>query len=511
MLLFWAITPLQSAIMGVKSVSFSTNITMMAHSSLPSPQDQAGMMDTAVLYTAYGIAWLEQAHPPFTTADYALMPFYRTDSTSKNLPDQNLTAVTNMLTTELNCWEPIMTELPVRRSYKFDNGQGCTMDVGLFLAPQESKNESSEVLYIGWDGNAILDYYLESPNCTREFSNQFLAFYAHLAVSEIGNLEESNVTAIFCETSYFKQPVLVTVSAESGRPLDNSIVPVGEKEPLGKDEFNSTALEYLVGVGMPPPTPTRDYPAANTFEPWGSLAEKDVARPVVPMVNIALGLSDDLASDFYNVTTLERAFTTAYKTIFSAAISRLVSENKETKYMMGESHYTLNGVVVSRTMSAILEGLLLLLAFLMAGALYTSRKATSKLIADPATLGFALKSVQHSRAVLNRLALEDCADATSLQSSLAGERFFIEKGVTGNNILEMESSSRGDIRTDSRRREIEYRPTRPKELSPLTGCLLVCILLAGVAVLVYFKKQEEVLQGKLSVLILNGSCCAGDD
>nr|CAC18275.2 putative protein [Neurospora crassa] len=468
---------------------------MVAHSSLPSPQDQALMMDTAVLYTAYGIAWLEQTHPSFTTADYALMPFYRADSASENHPGENLTAVTNMLTTELNCWEPIMTELPVSRSYKFDNGQGCTVDVGLFLAPQEHKNESSEVLYMGWDGNAILDYYLESPNCTRKFSNQFLAVYAHLAVSEIGNLEESNVTAIFCETSYFKQPVSVTISAESGRPLNNSIVSMGQKQPLGKDEFNSTALEYLVGVGMPPPTPTRDYPAANTFEPWGSLAEKDVARPVVPMVNIALGLSDDPASDFYNVTTLERVFTAAYKTIFSAAISRLASETRGTEYKTGESHYTLNGVVVSRTISAILEGLLLLLAILMAATLYTSTKAVSKLTADPATLGFALKSVQHSRVVLNRLALEDCADAASLQLSLAGERFFIEKGVTGNNILEMESSSRVDIRTDSRRKETEYHPTRPKELSPLTGCLLVCILLTGVGILIYFKKQEEHLQG----------------
>lgn len=493
MLLFWAITPLQSSIMGLKPITFATNITVSSPLHLPPPQEQAMMMDTTVLHASYGMAWLEQAPLPFTTADYALVPFSRADTSVATLPSENLTAITTMLTTELDCWEASISKLPPVRSYLFDNGRGCTMNVGLFQShPYE--NESSLIVYMGYYESPILDYYLHNPNCSQEFSNQFLVLSAHLSTNPTNGLYETNMTGLFCETLYYKQPVSVTVSAESGRPLNDTLVFVGAKEELTQDEFNSTALDYLMGVGMPPPTPTRDYPAANTFDPWASLAQKDVAQPVTPMVNLALGLSDYPASEYQNATVLIEAFTTAHKMVFSAAISRLFSGSEKTKLETGTSHYVLYGEVVSRTISAMLEGLLLLLAILMGGVLYTSMKATSKLVADPATIGFAFRSVRTSRAVLDRLVMEDCSDTATLRRSLAGEQFFLEKRGSGN-FLEIESKEDENPKANSRKKEIKYTPTRPKELHPLTGCLLVIILFAGAGVLIYFKITEKNLQG----------------
>ncbi|KAK3351423.1 hypothetical protein B0H65DRAFT_420244 [Neurospora tetraspora] len=479
--------------MGVKPVSFVTNMTMSSYSTLPSLQEQATMMDTTVLHAAYGMAWLEQAAPPFTTGDYALMPFSPENTTSHYRPNENLTAVTDMYTVEVDCWQAAMSKLAPRNSYMLDNGHGCAVNVSLFQT-NPFQNDTSLILYVGYYESAILDYYLEGPHCSTNSTNQFLTFYAYRSKDEQGMNYETNITASFCEASFYKQPVTATVSAESGRPLNDSVVAAGPKERLSENEFNSTAFGYITSVGMPPITPTRDYPAATTFEPWGSLSGENIAGPTMPMVNLALGLSDDPAIEFQHAAVMERAFTTAYKTIFSAAISQLTSKARDPQQMTGKTTYALYGVVVSRTISAIVEGLLVLLVFLMGGTLYTSVRTKSKLVSDPATIGFALRSVKTSRAVRNRLAMEDCSDAATLQRSLVAERFFLEQGITGNS-LEMESKSHETSTFEGRRRSIEYTPVRPKELSPLTGCLLVCLLLSGAGVLIYFKKKEQSLGG----------------
>lgn len=485
--------------MGMKAVKFTNSIAVTSHPTLPSPSNQATMLDTTVMHAAYGMAWLEQAPPAFTTSDYAVMPFSSQDTSTHYRPGENLTATTDVLTTEVNCWQPMITKLLPASTYTFDNGHGCAVNVSFFQG-HPYNNDTSIILYIGYYGNAILDYCLESPRCSKNSSNQFLTIFASKHMDEKLGSYETNMTALFCETSYYKQPASVTVSAESGRPLNKSIVPAGVKEPLSQDEFNSTAFTYLVGVGMPPDTPTatRDFPAATTFEPWGSLSKENIAGPTMPMVNLALGLSGELASDFQHADVMERAFTLAHKTVFSAAISHLASESRETEPTTGTSSYNLYGVVVSRTISAVLECLLVLLAFLMAGVLYTCMKAQSNLVSDPATIGFAFRSVRASRAVLNRLAMEDCSDNATLQKSLAGEQFFLEQGSTGNT-LEIESKADGTVNMAGQRKKIQYDPVRPKELHPLTGCFLIALLLAGAGVLIYFKKMEQKLQGKSAV------------
>ncbi|KAK3491431.1 hypothetical protein B0T13DRAFT_490701 [Neurospora crassa] len=479
--------------MGVKPVSFDVNITVSSHLALPSPQDQAAMMDTTILHTAFGMAWLEQAPPSFTTADYAIIPFSRADSLSRHLPGENLTAVTTMFTTELDCWAASVSTLPPPRSYTFDNDRGCAVNVSFFQSTLVS-NDSSLVAYIGYHGNAILDYSLESPKCSKNSSSQFLAIYTHFLRDDLGNSYDTEVKGVFCEPSYHKQSVSVTISAESGRPLADSVAPVGAKEPLGEGEFNATALQYLIGVGMPPPSPTRDWPASTTFEPWGSLAQANVVGPSMPMAGIAIGLSDNRPSDFRNATILKQAFVTAYKTIFNAAISQLLSDTEQIEQKPGTSQYTLNGIVVSRTISAVLEVMLILLVFLMGGVLYTSLKAKSKLVMDPATIGFAFRAVSTSRAVLNRFAVEDCSDDNTLQKSLAGENFYLEKDASGNS-LEMEAASVDHMTAADSEKDMKYTPFLPKELHSMTGCLLVSLLAAGAAILIYFKKKEEALQG----------------
>lgn len=43
--------------------------------SLETPDRQASLLGTHFLTTAYGVSWLDQRMPPFTTEEFALLPF----------------------------------------------------------------------------------------------------------------------------------------------------------------------------------------------------------------------------------------------------------------------------------------------------------------------------------------------------------------------------------------------------------------------------------------------------
>jgi len=501
MILFWGVTPLQSTVFDVKPVNITSQVTMRPSIGLVSPQEQAIKMDTSVLTAAYGVTWLDQAFPRFTTPDYAIIPFSPIEKPSTPSSDESWFSTATMLTTELTCKPPSARGTPdyMPNTHWFQNDQGCNTSVGFFHI-NPLKNESSAVLYIGWYGSAILDYSMRSPTCDGNSSNQFLAIWAHQGIAKY-----TNVTALFCEPLYYKQNVSVEISAVTGRPVENSAVPLGPKELLGPDEFNSTALEYLLGVGEPEPTATRDFPAQGTIEPFASLVEKDVAWPVTNTVNVALGLLKGPTSELQNATLLAQAFNKAHKVIFSAAVSQLISSANNTRDEVGTIRQTLHGVVVSRTMSIVLEALLLAVVVFMALVFYTCTMAPSKLTGDPKTIAFTLGAIRTSPSVLDRFSTEDRADAATLGRNLGGERFTLKRQATGN-ILEMDTqSSSSSFPTPSRNnaglQDVKFQPAQPVELSPSMGFVIIIVMLFGTGLLIYLKEQEKILGGRQILLM----------
>lgn len=74
-LVFCAVTPLQSGIFTVASTTISHNVSVSSPARLLPPSLQAGVLDANLPNTAYGVTWLGQAPPPFTTRQFALAPF----------------------------------------------------------------------------------------------------------------------------------------------------------------------------------------------------------------------------------------------------------------------------------------------------------------------------------------------------------------------------------------------------------------------------------------------------
>ncbi|KAK3955376.1 hypothetical protein QBC32DRAFT_205489 [Pseudoneurospora amorphoporcata] len=511
MMIFWGTTPLLGAIFGVKPVAVVTTAPKAMSATLPSLEDQTYKIDTSMLYGTYGVAWLNQSYPAFTTSDYAVVPFAPAIAGSRNRTEESWTATTQMLSTDLDCWPASITTTLNDRSFVFDNERGCNTTVAFFqTSPFPDVNNVSVVLYIGYHGDAHLDYQLKQPKCSTNTSHQFLAVYAEQTRNSLGNVEYKNITGSFCETRYHKQQVSVTVSADTNKPLDGSLSYLGLKEQLGEDEFNSTAFEFLLNTGKPFttygnfefPTPVRDFAACTTLEPFGALSKKDVAWPVTNMVNTALGLSDRPVKQWRDSKILEDSFRIAHKAAFAVAVSNLLSPVQVSNGEDVSVKRTMYGVVVNRTIAYVFEGLLLAVAFLIAAVWYTSARAESNLSGDPATIGFTLRALQRSRSLLGRFAMEDCTGAPELKKSLLNERFNLELD-NAQSILDINSSFRPstpeselkDESSSDRRRDIKYAATQPRDLHPATGLIVISIILTALAVLAYLKKQEQVLNG----------------
>ncbi|KAI6782432.1 Protein of unknown function (DUF3433) [Emericellopsis cladophorae] len=190
-LIFWAITPLQSAQLGTNEVKLTETRDLDARAQLLPIAEQRDVLDSKILHTGYAIAWLEQQYPPFMTPTEAFLPFYATKN-SPVQPGASWTAETTRLTTELDCWPA-----EIMRN-TFSGGE--TSNTHDFL-----------------NGQGYIDPFSKDTG-------------------------PYNITGLFCQTSYFKQQVLLTVDANTHKPVENTVETIGAKEILSGNEFNTDVL-----------------------------------------------------------------------------------------------------------------------------------------------------------------------------------------------------------------------------------------------------------------------------
>ncbi len=234
LLVFWAITPLQSAIFNTSTVTRSTETNMVTSAHLVPLGQQAESLSTEFQNTAYGIAWVNQTMPAFTTLSHTVLPFKPAEERPNMLPSETWTTNVDALSTSLSCTPAIVEATP--KGYTFSNGRGCSVPgLDIFL------NGDGEFLvnYIGYYDSAYLDWALQNPNCSAEFSSTFLAIWA-LGSSFVEDLVTfdlyfSNMTSLFCETHYHVEEHFVTVN-------DSNLAIVGAVPSLtNKTSVNSVS------------------------------------------------------------------------------------------------------------------------------------------------------------------------------------------------------------------------------------------------------------------------------
>ncbi|KAF5264365.1 hypothetical protein FOXYS1_4861 [Fusarium oxysporum] len=418
-MVFWLLTPLQSSLLGTKVINQTKAANITHRSQLVPLNQQVTLLDPEVLNNGYAVGWLGQPYPPFTTSKYALLPFYLESNTAPDKVATNWTAETTKLTTELSCWQADIqrNEHGATLAYNFLNGQGCNATVNMRRGVNYTMN------YIGYYSNAYADIYLGNPYCppTRNSTHQFLATWARQ--TDLNGITETipmteiphfNVTAIFCQPTYYKQRVMARVKSSNFEPDTDFMHPIGPREILTDKEFNSTAFEYILANGVSENIIVRDYPFSRVVEQHPRLNKTGLTKPVSNMVGYALAGRDNPVTDYSSKEMLERVYNDAHQYLFSLAVHHLLVNGTELSNMTASVDFFLTGVVVSRVFATSVECLMVVIAIFTGLVLWLCRTSPSQLPMNPSSISKYLEIFRHSPECLRALSSLDSADEKTL-------------------------------------------------------------------------------------------------
>ncbi|CZT49573.1 uncharacterized protein RSE6_10441 [Rhynchosporium secalis] len=334
-LIFWVITPLQSAIFNTGTVTRVIASDMGTSAGLVPLASQTTLLNVNFLNTAYGISWLQQQVPQFTTPNFAMFPFQ--PSLSHRRP----------LLTSRGLPMPIYTAQVVLATTTFDT--------------------QYMVSYIGYHGNAVLDWSLNNPNCSKEHSNNFLAVWASrdsLVQPGIYN----NLTALFCQPSYLVENLYAKVNASNGMVDATNSLLAKVSDRKVQDVFNTTNFEYLLGVGIQPEQERGNFQDTAILEQFPQLQEYSLTWPVTNMVGFAIAQNTTSIAGLADPQELHAAFERAHRLLFAVAFNALTSARNSTNLnniREGLRQDTVGAIIIVRTISVIVEialGVIILLA-----------------------------------------------------------------------------------------------------------------------------------------------------
>lgn len=492
LLVFWVITPLQSAIFNTGVTTRSLSAAMGTSSSLMPLESQSSGLNANFLNTAYGISWLGQKLPPFTTSQVAFRPFQLVQQPGAFLPTETWVTTADSYSTSLNCTPAGVLSEPL--GYTFTNGRGCSIS-GVTLADTLGL-ANYMILYVGYYDDPHSDWALQNPNCTAEFSNNFLALWASNS-SRISTGIYSNLTALFCEPSYHVQQSSVKVNAFNG-----SVSSYDPSQDLGvgilEKDFNISNFEYLLGVGTQQVQQRANFPDTAVLEQYPQLESYDLAWPVSNMVGFAVALNSLSIADLASPNALHQAFEKAHQLLFAIAFNTmLVAQNSSNllDIRAGVREDNLTAIIMVRSISIVVEAALGLIALMAACLWYFSHRRPSNLVSDPASIADTISLIKADSIFLENLKDSGTMTTSALTRALSYRTFHLAiDQISGQGSLHMDpvDSPENDIRatrSDSSRGSLSsdkpFKPVRPKEFRLFVGAILVGILIAVLAVLLF--------------------------
>ncbi len=380
MLIFWGVTPLVSSIFARSTVTVQHLATATTTAALLPLPDQRLAMNTGFMMTAYGIVWLGQVMPAFVTPQGFIEPFQLDLKQDTRLLNATWTAQTKLYGTSLNC-----NAAKIRNGssgFTWSNGKDCTTDAG--YGPVESFAGSQfGCLYIGYDLDQRADYSLSGMGCPSATNKHlFLAMWGQ----NLGGDRETNVSAVFCEPTYWTQEVNATVTVPTMNVTE--ISPLGPRMTLPDGVFNRTALEYGIGSGAQEVSSRADISeTTNILDQKSKVVKFGLLGTVTNMVGFALGLNPTNLTDFADTTVLAASFENAHKLLHALAIRQLMSSNAiESGSRQGTISGKINAITIVRPLAIVVEILLgLVVTLILALATYTYIRP-SQMCNNPASL-----------------------------------------------------------------------------------------------------------------------------
>lgn len=478
MFVFWAVTPLQSAVLGLGSVKVVEEANIAIRSKLIDVTKQSDLLDPRVLNNGYAVGWLGQPFPPFITPEYGLLPFHLDAKSIPKGTDCNVTGQTTKVWTDLRCWPATVTPNgpAAKGAFDFLNGQGCNATVTFNLYSNYT------MLYIGYQSSPYSDFALMGPSCpaTSNSQHQFLAIWAKtLGHTTTKVTAKFNITAVFCQPSYHKQEVEASLPMDSLNPLQGSISSLAEEELLTEREFNATAFEFLLANGMPSNPKQLDYPFNSVVEQHPRLADTNLTRSVSNMVGYALAGKNLATDDYGNPGLLSEIFLGAHRYLFSLAVDRLAINHTDFTNHTAKATSQLSGILVSRYISAAVEAVLFCIAMAAFALLWQCRTALSNLMFNPSSITRVAEVFRSNQTLLKQFGSTADLDESSLIRSFHDCRFRLswiyQNGIVGPYIDIVHGQPRHCSRDLSSE---ELQTARPVPLRLWTGGVFIFLLFA---------------------------------
>lgn len=435
-------TPLQSGIFAVTRVQKSNILPVVSSPGFLSLEEQAEKLTLNFVNEGYGVTWLGQKPPAFTTTEYALAPFLPADIKGLTGLNQTWTANTTLYSTDLDC------QLPVSLIYNrtsgmlsLDDGQGCiarniVYDVGSGTAPGDTRNITA--YYIGYtgDGSAFPPPSLSGAGCGSTALHEFLAVWRRNDGVRPKSPNDPSFTALFCWSKYFEQEVEATVRLPDYSV--QSVRPISERKDLSIQVFNYTRFEELIVTETMPPESWQstspqgevlnryDISERTGIEQQGRLDNLGVIS-TSKMPPFALGMSGLSTEALLNPDNLQSAFERAHRMLFALAVHAVMSEPTD-------AGMNITGIVVA-SMGTIkmveaftfpVIGLLFLVATLTVYLLCTYRNRTLNLLFRPDSIAATMPLVCHQQDILAIFGPLDRVDSETIVKRLKDDLFCLQ-------------------------------------------------------------------------------------
>lgn len=512
--IFWAVTPLQSAIFSVDTISRTRLVPVTVSDSLIPLEQQANKLNTGFLNDGYSVLWLGQDLPPFTTKDFALAPLKLPEYQPVTGLNKTITYPTKRYETSLNCYPPASMKTTQDTEITADNGRGCVAEKVVDWY-ERSMAIPFRAYYIGYFDDPHASYSLAMGGCPKNASNTFLAIWRHASLYPPNFDDPANATALFCEASYFSQSVDATITSPGHSVV--GINPTGPREIISDADFKLERFHYILGTGSTPlmaetanqqqdATDRREVTDSTVLYQNARLNNMSVEVPTSNMVGFPIGSSKLAPEQYLNASKLGSSFEAAHKLLFALAAQDMMTQPEDNgPQFIGEERYTVQAVTLVQTFTFLVQGFLVFIIILTLFLLYVSWKRAISLPSDPNSISEVM-SLSTSTDLLEAFKSFDSLGSHGLADKLGGTKFQllpadiglrkrglqIQKGATA------DSTPNNVVSTDTPSNQTHAKgpPVQPTQLRAPIGIVFILFLMRSLAAIIFLKQKIEKNNGE---------------
>jgi hypothetical protein len=518
MLVVWAVTPLQNAIFSNSAANISRSVPVYLSSGLVSLPEQTTKLDNGFLNNGFGILWLSQKAPPFTTPTFALSPFILAVEDSIEGVNQTLAAGTTLYGTDLDCHPPADVHIESDLTLTFDDGNGCIASHLLEYA--DGANISTFTAhYVGYLGDTGDEVSLATAGCPPNSSHTFLAIWKRTSLFAPDFSNSTNATALFCTPSYYTQLVNATVTLPDYAV--NSTVPVGPKVSLPSSSFNMTRFENILALGVPPdsgaaagpqqdPGFPQDVINSEILKQDSRLFNMSLTLPTDGIFGFAIGRTHREPDEYLNPDILKSSLTAAHQFLFGLAIHEVLIPPAQNAPMSATAKSSVQGTQIVPAFALISEIVLGIIFVSGARLFYNLSSRRPVLGSDPDSLASVIQ-LGRDKAFLEVFERQDLCTGEELAQNLVPYKFRLATAsdhclpslyVHGRDLQAPSSvASFGSGKESRTSHQSRPSPVQPLLYSQLLGLSFVGAHLGLGIALIYLFWQAQKHNGMSSLLI----------